>query len=77
MTDHERHPADAIRLGRATSSTTNRHGRWVPAIPEPLWTGFMMRTAQCHCGAKRRGRNARRQYREHYAYAHVMEYAHS
>lgn len=27
-------------------------GSWVPSVPEPLWVGWRLRTAQCICGEK-------------------------
>ena len=47
----------------------NAKGRWVPAVPEPLWVGFRLRKAKCHCGEVRKSRQS---YVEHYVYEHLF-----
>lgn len=54
-------------------STQNTLGRWVPAIPLPLYErGGTLRLrirCRCECGESFRSERA---YRGHYAYAHVL-----
>lgn len=48
----------------------NRWGKWVPAIPLPLYTGFFWRR-RCECTC---GQLFRREvdYRGHYALVHLL-----
>lgn len=52
-------------------SVKNKYGEWVPAIPEPYWTGFLLRKAQCvYC--QRKPFNSEEAYRGHYALKHIL-----
>lgn len=43
---------------------------WRPAVAEPMWVGFGLKTAQCGCGEKFKSRQA---FKEHYIYQAVWE----
>ena len=65
-----RGPGRDYREDRIVSMTMqNRRGEWVPAIPEPLWIGFLLRHAQCSCGCKFDDDVT---YRGHYALEHIV-----
>jgi hypothetical protein len=65
-----RYPVTVTAPARA--QTQNARGEWVPAIPLP-W--YRLVGVQCGCGRRFRFRRRRavRRYREHYAYAHILE----
>jgi hypothetical protein len=43
---------------------------WRPALSEPLWVGFGLKTVQCGCGQKFKSKQA---YIEHYIYWAVWQ----
>ncbi len=45
-------------------------GRWVPAIPEPLWVGWRLNTPSC-CGIRFRGKTKQADYEAHYEATHI------
>lgn len=47
----------------------NSQGRWVPAIPLPLFVGFGLRKSRCDCGRTFKDQEA---YRAHYALVHIL-----
>jgi hypothetical protein len=53
----------------ASVSMQTRDGRWVPAIPEPLWVGWRLRRARCLCGRTFRDAET---YQGHYALEHIL-----
>lgn len=52
--------------------TQNKVGAWVPAIPEPFWSGWGLRRARCACGRAFWSLEA---YRGHYALKHIVDVA--
>ena len=51
------------------TQTQNERGEWVPAIPLPLYVGFLHRKCRCDCGQTFR---SGQRYREHYALRHIL-----
>lgn len=47
-----------------------RNGRWVPAIPLPLYVGWRLQKCRCHCGRTFRNEEI---YEGHYALIHILE----
>lgn len=54
---------------RETVQAQNTRGEYVPAVPEPLYVGWRLKKCKCDCGEVFK---SRREYRGHYAYAHIL-----
>lgn len=54
---------------RSDVQACNKRGEYVPAVPEPLYVGWRLKKCQCDCGEVFK---TRREYRGHYAYAHIL-----
>lgn len=55
-----------------TLNAQNKYGEWAPAISEPLWTGFLLRRAQCWTCKDRPTFKSRDEYRGHFALKHIL-----